>query len=284
MIVAYVAGVIALAMPCCFSVLLPSYFAQSFKHKTRRLGMSLVFGAGIATIMLPIALGVLALARVITTNHNLIFVAGGFLMLLFGFWTLWGQGMLPQLNLPVNLNRNDIASVYTLGIFSGAASSCCAPVLAGVIVLSALSTTLIEALLIGLGYVAGMVSPLLLVASVWDKYKMTGENPLRGRMLNLRYFGREFSIHSSKLIAGIMFAVMGAVTIGLGLTGTMISPPGSALTGVIQAQLENVLTSFFSSAGSVETMAAVGGLVLLVGTAVLIRKRPKKRVELHTVP
>lgn len=99
MIVAFVAGIVALAMPCCFSVLLPSYFAQSFKTKTRLIGMTIIFSAGIATIMLPIAIGAIALANTISTNHDLLFVAGGFLTIIVGFWTLWGRGMLPQLNL-----------------------------------------------------------------------------------------------------------------------------------------------------------------------------------------
>ncbi|MGA8857921.1 MAG: cytochrome c biogenesis protein CcdA, partial [Candidatus Bathyarchaeia archaeon] len=136
MIIAFVAGIVALAMPCCFSVLLPSYFAQSFKQKARLIGMTVVFSSGIATIMLPLALGVVALAQTIRASHSLVFVIGGFLMIILGFWTLWGQGMLPRLQLPVNLNKNDVLSVYTLGVFSGAATSCCAPVLAGVLVLS----------------------------------------------------------------------------------------------------------------------------------------------------
>lgn len=276
LIVAFVAGVIALAMPCCFSVLLPSYFAQSFKQKTRLVGMTIVFSLGIATVMLPIALGVLAVAQAITGNHALIFVAGGFLMILLGFWTLWGQGMLPQLSLPVNLNRNDVASVYTLGVFSGAATSCCAPVLAGVLVLAALSTSLLQSLLIGLTYVVGMVSPLFLVALAWQKYTASGENPLRGRMIQLKYFGREFSIHSSKLIAGTMFMVMGIVTVVLGLTETMIPTPGSALMGVMQAQLAEVLVRFFSNAATSVTAALLSGAVILVGTVLLVRNRMKR--------
>jgi cytochrome c biogenesis protein CcdA len=276
MIVAFVAGVIALAMPCCFSVLLPSYFAQSFKHKTRRLGMTIIFGAGIGTIMLPLALGIVAVAQSITANHSVVFVAGGFLMIVFGFLTFWGQGMLPQLKLPVNLNRNDAPSVYVLGVFSGAATSCCAPVLAGVIVLSALSAGLLEGLLIGFTYVAGMVFPLLVVALVWDKYALGGENPLRGRVVYLRYFGREFPVHSSKLIAGIMFVVMGAVTIGLGLSGTMIPTPGSALVGVMQAQLARIVVRFFASAEPAAAIAiTLTGSALLVGSAILVRKHMK---------
>jgi len=274
-IVAFVAGVIALTMPCCFSVLLPSYFAQSFKHKTRRLGMTIIFGAGIGTVMLPVALGMVAIAQSITASHSFVFVTGGFFMILLGFLTLWGEGMLPQLNLPVNLNRNDAPSVYVLGVFSGAATTCCAPVLAGVIVLSALSASLFEGLLIGFTYVAGMVFPLLVVALIWDKYALQGENPLRGRMLRVGCLGREFSIHSSKLIAGTMFVTMGLVTIVLGLTGRMIPTPGSALIGVMQSQLVRMLVRFFANVGPVETITTVAGVVLVLGIALLLRKRLK---------
>jgi cytochrome c-type biogenesis protein len=274
-IVAFVAGVIALTMPCCFSVLLPSYFAQSFKHKTRRLGMTIIFGAGIGTIMLPVALGMVAIAQSITASHSFVFVTGGFFMILLGFLTLWGEGMLPQLNLPVNLNRNDAPSVYVLGVFSGAATTCCAPVLAGVIVLSALSASLFEGLLIGFTYVAGMVFPLLVVALIWDKYALQGENPLRGRMLHIGCLGREFSIHSSKLIAGTMFVTMGLVTIVLGLTDRMIPTPGSALIGVMQSQLARMLVRFFANVGPVETITTMAGVVLVLGIALLLRKRLK---------
>ncbi len=272
MIVAFVAGIIALAMPCCFSVLLPSYFAQSFTSKTRRLGMTVIFSAGIATVMLPIALGALIVAQSISAHHDLVFIAGGFLMIVFGLWTLWGRGMLPQLNLPVNLKRTNLPSVYTLGLFSGAATTCCAPVLAGVLVLSALSTSLVEGLLIGFTYVVGMVFPLLMIALVWDRYAANGENPLRGRMLYLKHFGREFSIHSSKLIAGAMFIIMGAVTVGLGVTGTMIAMPGTALVAVMQAGLQNAIVGFFSSVWSAGIIALVAA-TLIGGTAYAVRAR-----------
>ena len=277
-IVAFVAGIIALAMPCCFSVLLPSYFAQSFNSKTRRLGMTVIFSAGIATIMLPIALGALIVAQSISAHHDLVFVAGGFLMIVFGLWTLWGRGMLPMLNLPVNLKRTDIPSVYTLGLFSGAATTCCAPVLAGVLVLSALSTSLVGALLIGFTYVAGMVFPLLMIAMIWDRYSLSAGNPLRGRMLYLNYFGREFSIHSSKLIAGAMFMIMGAVTVGLGVTGTMIAMPGTALVNVLRAGLQDSIVRFFSDARAtgIVTITTAG---LVTGTVYALRGRLRNLKE-----
>ena len=55
--------------------------------------------------------------------------------------------------------------------FSGAASACCAPVLAGVVMLSAVAPGAAASAAVGLAYVAGMVAPLVVLAYVVaDRY------------------------------------------------------------------------------------------------------------------
>ena len=270
MIAAFVAGLVALAMPCCFSVLLPSYFAQSFKQKSQRVGMTGLFSLGIATIMLPLAFGITSLGRLLGTNHELTFVAGGFLMIVIGFWTLWGRGMLPRIEFPVDLKKVNAVSVYTLGMFSGAATSCCAPVLAGILILTALTASIFEGLLIGFVYIFGMVFPLFVIAVAWEKYQARGENPFQGRVVSLTVLGHEFSAHSTKLIAGVMFLVMGVVNILVGLTDTMIPAPDSAVVGLMQAQLQRSLLIAFSSTSFkpellTASIALLSMIVLLIG-------------------
>ena len=82
--------------------------------------------------------------------------------------------------------------------------------------------------------------------------------------------GREIEMHSSNLIAGLMFVVMGSVTVLLGLTNTMIPTPGSEFLGIYQTYLEEVITNALSSAvvilglsvGFIAGMAVVVALVL----------------------
>lgn len=193
-------------------------------------------------------------------------------MVLIGFWTLWGRGMFPRIDFPVNLTKiPSVGSVYALGIFSGAATSCCAPVLAGILIFAALSASILEGLLIGFTYVVGMVFPLFVIALAWDKYQARSENPFQGKVVDLKLFGREFSAHSSKLIAGLMFLVMGAVNIWVGLTGTMIPAPGSSLIGDMQAHLQRTLLTSFSSP-SLEQAILIGIFALtLMVLLVLVR-------------
>jgi cytochrome c-type biogenesis protein len=275
LVAAFIAGVIALAMPCCFSVLLPAYFAQSIKQKSRLVGMTAIFSLGIATIMLPLAFGITYIARAIGTNHTLIFVGGGFMMIIIGFWTLWGHGMLPMINFPVNLNKApSVGSVYALGMFSGAATSCCAPVLAGVLILAALTASLMEGLLVGFIYVGGMVFPLFIIALLWDKYQAKRGNPLEGKVVGLTFFGREFSAHSSKLVAGLIFLVMGVVNVLVGLTGTMIPAPGSSIIGEMQARLQrNLLTTFSAMSPDPVTLIEAIALLSALVTAIWYRQR-----------
>ena len=202
-------------------------------------------------------------------------------MILIGFWTLWGRGMFPRIDFPVNLTKvPSVGSVYALGIFSGAATSCCAPVLAGILIFVALSASLLEGLLIGFTYVVGMVFPLFVIALAWDRYQARRENPLQGKVVDLKLFRREFSAHSSKLIAGLMFLVMGVVNIGVGLTGTMIPAPGSSLIGDMQAQLQKTLLTNFSTL-SLESTTLIGILALtfMVFLVILVRSLQSRSVQ-----
>lgn len=279
LIVAFIGGIIALAMPCCFSVLLPSYFASSFKRKIAILRMTLIFAGGISVIMLPIALGASVLVQYMSSDHSLIFVAGGFLMIFLGLWSFWGHSMLPQIHLPVNLKRSDAPSVFTLGVFSGVASSCCAPVLAGIVVLSALSASSFEAIFTGLAYVLGMVFPLLITAIVWDRKssaKTYGSTTsfLQGRMVHIKLLTREFEIHSSNLIAGVMFVGMGAITVALGFTNTMLSVPGSEIFNIYEATLEQAISNALSSTEVLVGISlGVGIFFLTILSVVLLRKK-----------
>ncbi len=262
LLVAFVAGIVALAMPCCFSVLLPAYLAKSFDRVRGRLVMTGIFALGIAVILLPIALGANELTAFLGVNHPLLFVLGGGFMVVLGAVTLGGIEIVPQFRLEGDLQRRDAPSVFALGVFSGVASSCCAPVLLGVVVLTAVSGSLVQAGVVGTAYVMGMVFPLLVAATVWDRRGRRLTGALGGRRVTLRLGAREFSLHSSKLIAGLLFVGMGVMTVALGVADRMIPVPGSELLGIYQHRLEVVLTEAFSNPWVLGGLVA-GGLGLL---------------------
>ncbi|WP_328982720.1 copper resistance protein CopC [Streptomyces mirabilis] len=185
LLASFLGGVVALLAPCCVSVMLPAYLATGFRRRTGILAATLVFAAWVATVIVPIGLGATALVSLISGHHLLVFSIGGAAMALGGLALL--AGWKPQL--PMIAGRaphgHGFGSVYGLGVFSGAASSCCAPVLAGVAVLSGAAASFPAALAVSLTYVAGMVAPLCLLALVWDRRDWGASRLLQGRQVTV---------------------------------------------------------------------------------------------------
>ena len=222
----FLAGLIALFAPCCITFMLPAYFAYTFKQKKGIILMTFIFFFGVATILVPIGLGVAYLTQLFKGYHTQVFYLGGILMLFISFLAFSGKKFsMPFKQLPL-LKKHDALSVYALGLFSGLASSCCAPVLAGVLTLSALSLNLFQALVLTLTYVFGMVFPLFLLAYFWDSFDWSQSKLVRGITIRFKLFGKEILIHSSNLLTGLIFLAIGVYILYLASTNqiTSISP------------------------------------------------------------
>lgn len=217
LITAFFGGMVALFAPCCITFLLPAYLANIFKEKNRVLWMTIIFGAGIATILVPAALGIRAVGQIFQQYHTQTYVVGGIFMILLGAMELSGKKItLPMLNLTIDLNRrHDPWSVYLLGIFAGLTSSCCTPVLAGVLTLSFLSPSFLWAGLAGFSYVAGMVVPLVVLALLLEKINWAKLPAWRSKTVKIA--GKP--VLATDAIAGVLFILVGIVFSVLALTG-----------------------------------------------------------------
>lgn len=228
-VAAVVAGSIALFAPCCISVMLPTYFASSFQNRRALVAMTFVFAAGVATVILPIALGAQAFRRLFTAEHATIYTIGGLMLLALGAYTLLGG----QIHLPMPGRRAGgragPLSVYSLGIFSGVASSCCAPVLAGVIALSGVASSFLVALTLGTAYVFGMVAPLFAISLLWDRRDWRSSRLFRPRFFTWRLGPLRRTISGTNLASGVLLTAMGFVALWVGFSGSpMPSPTGWA--------------------------------------------------------
>jgi cytochrome c-type biogenesis protein len=268
LLASFVGGVVALLAPCCVSVMLPAYLSTGFRHRGGVVPATLVFGAGVATVILPIGLGATALSSLLMTGHLWIFSIGGALMITAGAATLAGW----KPNLPMRGARaakeGSFGSAYVLGAFSGAASACCAPVLAGVAVLSGAAASFPVALSIGAAYVGGMVAPLAVVALLWDKRHERATRLLTDRTVRLQIGRWRRSIALGNAVSGVLMIAMGVLAVILALTG-----PGMP-SGGWQTQLSAWLQHLSSVA--LGTLTWVPGWLLLAlllsGLAVLIRR------------
>jgi len=220
---AFFAGMIALFAPCCIVFLAPSYLAAAVKNnKWRLLPLTLVFASGLALVLVPITLGASLIAGAIAKYHGPVYWAGGLLMIGLGLLALTGtMWSMPSVLRAPDTSRADSATFFSLGVFSGIASSCCAPVLVGVMTLSALSGNPFGGFLLGVAFVFGMVIPLLIMALVWDAAHLNERRWGRARPITLRAFGHTLHTNTVNVTVAIAFLAMGIGIISLAQSPTM---------------------------------------------------------------
>ena len=276
---AFFAGGVALFAPCCIVFLLPAYLAGAVKNRRwRLLPLTLAFAAGLGVVLIPITLGVRLLASALTRYHTLLYIGGGALLLTLAVLALTGRTWsLPSFVRSPDPERGDSAGVFALGVFSGVASSCCAPVLAGVMTLSALSSTPVGAGILGLAYVFGMTFPLFVLALLWDRFDLGERRVLRARPLHVRIGPMRWVTNTVNVVVAAVFAAMAGMVLWLAATGETTSAPGAQLA--IGRLLSRVFANIQAWLAPVpEPLLGVGLLALaaLFVTAGLRDRRDRK--------
>jgi len=225
---AFFAGGVALFAPCCIVFLAPSYLAVAVKNRRwRLLPLTFIFAAGLGVILIPITLGVSLIAGTIAHYHEPLYYAGGVLMLGLAVFTLSGRMVsLPNFVRAPDTSRGDSASFFALGVFSGLASSCCAPVLVGVMTLSALSGSPLGGVVLGLAYVFGMAFPLFVMALMWDRFHLGERKFLKARPVRIHVGRHILATNTVNLVVAAAFTVMGLFVMYLAGSGTMTSGGG----------------------------------------------------------
>jgi cytochrome c biogenesis protein CcdA len=283
---AFLAGGVALFAPCCIVFLAPSYLAAAVKNRRwRLLPLTFLFAAGLGLVLVPITLGISLVASAVANYHTPLYYAGGALMLALAALSLSGR----MLTLPASLRAPDTRGgdglgFFGLGVFSGVASSCCAPVLAGVMTLSALSGSPAGGFTLGLAYTFGMVFPLFVMALLWDRFRLGERRFLQARPVRLRLGGRVLATNTINLVVAAGFTIMGIFVIYLAGSGTMTSGPGfQAATGRSLAGLFERLEQWVSPVP--EPLLGVGVMALAaVFVVATLRDRGHPQHERGTDP
>lgn len=221
LIAAFLAGVAALFAPCCITVLLPTYFASIFKEKSKVFFMTFVFFLGLLAVFIPIGLGFTSLTQLFREFHTTIFLSGGIFLLILGIILTIGYKF--SLPMPVHpeLKKHDVFGVFGLGVFSAIATTCCAPVLAGVLALSALPGSYFLGAIYTLTYVLGMVTPLFILAAMLDKANFTQKFFALRKPITFKAFGFKITNTVANLFSGLMFLIIGVVIVYLSLTNQL---------------------------------------------------------------
>lgn len=224
LVAAFLGGILALFAPCCVVSLLPTFVATAIERGRRRLPTTaLIFSAGVAAVLLPIVLGVGALGQLVARYQRVVFLVIGVFLAVLGGSILSGRHWtLPFPSLPVRVRGSGPARVFSLGLASGVASSCCAPVVVGVVAMSALAASPLGALGLAIAYVLGMVFPLFVAALFSDRLPQQWVRAATG---SSGYLFRDRHIAWQDLVAGGMFLAVAVVALALAVTGRMSYAP-----------------------------------------------------------
>lgn len=216
---AFLGGILALFAPCCVVSLLPTFVGAALERGRMRLPVTAaIFAAGIATVMLPIVLGIGLLGELLAAHHREVFFVVGLFLVVLGIQVLSGRPWsLPMPMLRLRVSGSSVGGIYALGLTSGFASSCCAPVLAGVAAMSVLAGSIPGSLGLGLAYVFGMVFPLLLAVLFWDRVNLSRVFGRLPKFPRLRVGGRQLPWPDA--IAAAMFLTIGVLALYLAYTG-----------------------------------------------------------------
>jgi cytochrome c biogenesis protein CcdA len=275
---AVVAGAIALFAPCCISAMLPAYFATSFQNRRRLVAMSFVFAGGTATVILPIALGATVVRRLIFGGHRVVYVLGGALMIGLGAYVFLGG----KIHLPMHGRRAGTrrgpAAVYSLGLFSGVASSCCAPVLAGLIALSGVASSFVLPLGLGAAYVFGMVAPLFVISLLWDRYNWRSSQLFRPRSVTWGIGSLRRSIGGTDVASALLLWVMGAASVWVGLAGNSM-PGSSGWQATATVALQHLGKTITAALSWIPNWAAATGLLIVVVLLARVAGKQVRRAE-----
>ncbi len=148
-----------------------------------------------------------------------------------------------------------------------------APVLAGVAILSGAAASFPTAMAIGLAYVAGMVTPLALVALLWDKRRERATRLLSDRTVGLRFGHRRRQLRLATVISAVLMIAMGVLAVVLAFTGPGM-PSGGWQTQV-SAWLQHISSVALNALSFIPGWAVAA--VVLVGFALLIRRALRTR-------
>jgi cytochrome c biogenesis protein CcdA len=260
LLAAFIAGMVALFAPCCITYLFPAYIGNVFKERTHVIGMTLVYSMGIFVVMLPVVLGAKFLSNLFFSLHDYTYVVGGFIMIIVGVLTLLGIKLPLHFTFHQKKNTNDIASTFTLGVFSGITSACCAPVLIGVMTLSAVSPSLLLSLGVGASYVLGMVTPLYVASFFIHKKNLLANPLLKKKVSTIVFLGNSYAIFMSNIVAFAVFVVTGILMIMFTLTGNLSMDMGEV---AVTKQINQVTLTVTEFVRTVPGLDAV--FIVLVG-------------------
>jgi cytochrome c biogenesis protein CcdA len=215
-------GVLSLLSPCS-ALLLPAFFAYAFQSRRELVGKTAVFYLGLAATLVPLGMGISAVSALVYGHRGALITVSGLVIIALGIVQLAGRGFtvgfLARLRGKVRGEASSAASTFALGAVYGFAGFCSGPILGAILTVAAASGEALRGAALLAVYAAGMAAPLFLLAAFWDRLDLGRRRWLRGREVSLG----KFRLHTTNLLSGFMFIILGVIFIAYEGTSSLAS-------------------------------------------------------------
>ena len=256
---AFLGGVLSLLSPCS-ALLLPAFFAYAFGGGGELVRKTGVFYLGLAATLVPLGMGISAVSALFYGQRGVLITASGLVLISFGVLQLLGRGFTvgPLARLRSRIRGDSTGAVFSLGAVYGFAGFCSGPILGAVLTVAAASGGALRGALLLAVYAAGMAAPLFLMALFWERFGLGNRRWLRGREI---FSLGPFSLHTTNLVSGAMFVLLGVLFIAY--EGT------SALSGLYESNGATDL-AFAAERWANNVAQGIPGMTILAVVAVLL--------------
>jgi cytochrome c biogenesis protein CcdA len=275
LLAAFFGGVLSLLSPCS-ALLLPAFFAYAFPGGAELVRKTGLFYLGLAATLVPLGMGISLVSALFYGQRGALIAISGGILIAFGVLQLFGRGLTvgPLARLRSRIRGDSAGAIFALGAVYGFAGFCSGPILGAVLTVAAASGGALRGALLLAVYAAGMAAPLFVLALLWDRLDLRSRPRLRGKEISL---GR-LRLHTTNLLSGVMFVVLGVLFIAY--EGT------SALSGLYESRGATDL-AFAAQAWAADVAERIPETALLaalaaLAAALLVRRRTRRGGENET--
>jgi len=243
--ISFIAGLLSFLSPCTLPIL-PAYFAYNIQRKGKSsFAMSLAFFVGLILTFVAIGISVSLVGSEIRSVSRNFTTLAGIAIMIFGLMTIMNY-TLPTINVKKPETDSYIGSFLFGSVMGISWTPCVGPILAAVLVLASSSSSATDASLLLAMYGIGLSVPLILLSRYIESIDRKTSKVwrfLRGRNIRLGTAEYGISVHSTTLISGALFIVVGLLI----ATGTMTSINEYIATTDLQKALYRFEQKIFNS-------------------------------------
>jgi uncharacterized protein YyaL (SSP411 family)/cytochrome c biogenesis protein CcdA len=243
-IIALIAGIISFISPCTLPIL-PAYIGYALKTPKKNIFiMSISFFLGLSIVFSLLGMTSTFLGSFLRQNIPLFTEIAGVLIILLGVYILAGMGF-SGINVHISKPKTIFGGLLTGAVLGIAWTPCIGPILVTILILASTTGNVLSGGALLFTYAIGLSIPLIFFSIYMQKNKDSKLwNILKGKMIKIKIFGKNIDIHSTTLISGVLFILLG---VGM-ITGTLTSLNRYMTYSPLQQlvfKIENYLLAFF---------------------------------------